>query len=671
MATVFSLMGQSAPRSTQAGVQQSPVSAPDGAPVVGFGDVLASGIASTTTTLTGTIPYTHAPSKDELPVDALLAETGAGLTLDAGELTALLTPSGNALPVEGQGLPKTVSLQRSSLPSGVTQPSSTSTVDLPAPAANNPVVHQARSFLSEGVAPGTVAEALPSSTSGAVVANVGQMAGRTDSGQIVQPARTGAETTQRPAAPAASEEGVTNSTVSKGSTASSPPVPPSSMSRNKTESSALTGKSTAPSQPVLGNTVSAEATAISDKGNAKSQANLANTDRAENVFSSQKSNASGQLNLLSTEKVESTAISDKSAAAAPAVSASVAKTEKAPLADKGTAAGLTQAQPDLAAMASGAKNGGLAPLNPLPSLNQRRDDGAVSPRVGPSASELNPAAVERRAEVATGQFISSRQTAQNKSNPPAQTAASTLTALSASPGSRTANPSKQASTPPVGHSAIGKAYQPMTQVSATALRGSAIDAGFNAESANLDIDVDPGKNVIGQSTTASLQAAKAAPQLHIAQHINQSPGWEQAMAGRIVWMGNQGLQSANLTLNPQDLGAIQIKVDIAGDQANVQFQAQSAETCDLIEKLMPRLSQALEGQGIKLEDSRVSQFSSSQDFSGTQQQATNQSSGRQNGDGTQRGTAGQPNSAQGSQEPSGESTPTVVVDSAQGVDYYA
>ena len=191
-------------------------------------------------------------------------------------------------------------------------------------------------------------------------------------------------------------------------------------------------------------------------------------------------------------------------------------------------------------------------------------------------------------------------------------------------------------------------------------------------SVNNDVETDNlFKNTLLNTSQGSASSTKALPQLTISQPVGQSPGWEQAMAGRIVWMGAQGVQSANLTLNPQELGAIQIQVDISGDQANVQFQAQSAETCDLIEKLMPRLSHALEGQGLKLEDSKVTQFTASQDFSSAQQ-AANQSAGRQGGDGTQQQSRpGAASSNLTGQEPSEELAQTLVSETSGGVDYYA
>lgn len=99
-------------------------------------------------------------------------------------------------------------------------------------------------------------------------------------------------------------------------------------------------------------------------------------------------------------------------------------------------------------------------------------------------------------------------------------------------------------------------------------------------------------------------------QFAMTQSVFDEPAWGQAMAARIQWMGHGGVGSAKLRLNPEELGGIQVQLSIQGDKASVQFQTQYSETREIIERLMPRLSQAMETQGLRLEDVKVSHQSS-------------------------------------------------------------
>lgn len=99
-------------------------------------------------------------------------------------------------------------------------------------------------------------------------------------------------------------------------------------------------------------------------------------------------------------------------------------------------------------------------------------------------------------------------------------------------------------------------------------------------------------------------------QFAMTQSVFDEPAWGQAMAARIQWMGHGGVGSAKLRLNPEELGGIQVQLSMQGDRASVQFQTQHSETREIIERLMPRLSQAMEAQGLRLEDVKVSHQSS-------------------------------------------------------------
>ena len=96
------------------------------------------------------------------------------------------------------------------------------------------------------------------------------------------------------------------------------------------------------------------------------------------------------------------------------------------------------------------------------------------------------------------------------------------------------------------------------------------------------------------------------PTYHVAPSLNQS-GWDQAISQRVVWMANQQLQNATITINPEHLGPIQVQVQIDNQQqASVQFISAQPEVRQALQNAIPVLSNMLEQSGIQLGHSDVS-----------------------------------------------------------------
>lgn len=89
-------------------------------------------------------------------------------------------------------------------------------------------------------------------------------------------------------------------------------------------------------------------------------------------------------------------------------------------------------------------------------------------------------------------------------------------------------------------------------------------------------------------------------------------GWDQALGQKVVWM-LQGLQqTATLTLNPPELGPMQVTVNVQNNQATANFTAHQPEVRHALEAAMPRLREMLNDAGIQLSESNVSAGSSNQ-----------------------------------------------------------
>ena len=82
-------------------------------------------------------------------------------------------------------------------------------------------------------------------------------------------------------------------------------------------------------------------------------------------------------------------------------------------------------------------------------------------------------------------------------------------------------------------------------------------------------------------------------------------GWDQALGQKIVWMVGGEHQSASLTLNPPDLGPLQVTLNVSNSQATASFTAAQPEVRHALEAAMPKLREMLGEAGIQLGQANV------------------------------------------------------------------
>lgn len=107
--------------------------------------------------------------------------------------------------------------------------------------------------------------------------------------------------------------------------------------------------------------------------------------------------------------------------------------------------------------------------------------------------------------------------------------------------------------------------------------------------------------------TPQLAVAASAP-LAASERLSAAvgtPAWSQALGERIVWMVAGGQQSASLTLNPPDLGPMQIVLHVSNEQATANFFAPQAEVRQALEAALPRLREMMQDAGIQLGQASV------------------------------------------------------------------
>jgi flagellar hook-length control protein FliK len=114
-----------------------------------------------------------------------------------------------------------------------------------------------------------------------------------------------------------------------------------------------------------------------------------------------------------------------------------------------------------------------------------------------------------------------------------------------------------------------------------------------------------------QALVATTQAAEVAASNQLQARVG-SDAWEQQLGQKVVWMVAGGDQSASLTLNPPDLGPLQIVLNVSNDQASVSFMAAEPETRQALEDAMPKLRETMNEAGIQLGDTSVSTGSQDQ-----------------------------------------------------------
>lgn len=92
----------------------------------------------------------------------------------------------------------------------------------------------------------------------------------------------------------------------------------------------------------------------------------------------------------------------------------------------------------------------------------------------------------------------------------------------------------------------------------------------------------------------------------------QHPGWNQSVGDRLQWMVGQNIQSADIRLDPPELGSMEVRIQINKDHANVVFSAPNPQVRDALESAIPRLREMMSDIGLSLGDVNVSQESFTQ-----------------------------------------------------------
>lgn len=82
--------------------------------------------------------------------------------------------------------------------------------------------------------------------------------------------------------------------------------------------------------------------------------------------------------------------------------------------------------------------------------------------------------------------------------------------------------------------------------------------------------------------------------------------WGHALGEKIVWMAAGAQQTASLTLNPPNMGPLQIVLNVSNEQATASFFSAQPEVRQALEAAFPRLREMMNEAGIQLGQATVS-----------------------------------------------------------------
>ena len=126
---------------------------------------------------------------------------------------------------------------------------------------------------------------------------------------------------------------------------------------------------------------------------------------------------------------------------------------------------------------------------------------------------------------------------------------------------------------------------------------------------NTESDVD--KSRLTTESPLLLDAASKAARQSIASLVSISyplnhQKWNEAMGKRLVFMANQNIQMAQISLNPEKMGPIQLRLHMDREQmVSVSMSAHHATTREALEAAIPRLKEMLAEAGIDFDQVNV------------------------------------------------------------------
>ncbi|MDZ7621040.1 MAG: flagellar hook-length control protein FliK [Candidatus Competibacteraceae bacterium] len=210
----------------------------------------------------------------------------------------------------------------------------------------------------------------------------------------------------------------------------------------------------------------------------------------------------------------------------------------------------------------------------------------------------------------------------------------TLTAPRALAGADRPTPPANPDSTPFAIIQPGRSPSPAEAVAvAEGLRSESLVAGEPAASRAMAADAATADRPTIQPT-GPMPAAPARPDAGMPSTFPQTApeivnllqkNWGWMLGRQLQWMVDNRLHEAKINISPPHLGPLEVRVSLHHNQANVMFFSHETAVREALESAMPRLRELLDGQGLQLNQTQVSDQSRQQ--SGLEEQAARQRDG--------------------------------------------
>lgn len=215
-------------------------------------------------------------------------------------------------------------------------------------------------------------------------------------------------------------------------------------------------------------------------------------------------------------------------------------------------------------------------------------------------------------QAAAQQQLSPGAVAAERANNPAQGFANALAALAGD-----AMPSEEAPSEGLEGELLGESLD----TSVPNLREGQSDARAEAFASKL--------SALSQAISQQTNAAQRLP-LVPGQPVQVGhPGMSEAVVDKVMWLSSQNLKSAEIQLDPAELGRLEVRIELNKDQAaQVTFVSANANVRDQLEGQAHRLRELFAQQGMNQLDVNVSDQSMARGSQGGGEEGQRRSAGR-------------------------------------------
>lgn len=149
-----------------------------------------------------------------------------------------------------------------------------------------------------------------------------------------------------------------------------------------------------------------------------------------------------------------------------------------------------------------------------------------------------------------------------------------------------------------------------------AARGSTAAAAIGAAAAPRQAAAEAPIIATPAAAAPAAPAALAAPPTSVDVQLPMAPdaaGFGEAFATQVSVLARDGVQQAELHLNPAETGPVSIQIVLEGTQARIEFGADALPTRQAIEQSLPELAAALREEGLTLSGGGVSEHARGRD----------------------------------------------------------